>query len=79
MREAGQLALLVAVDLLYLRWPAARLPWADRVQTMHLLLGTNVVALFDLWLARALPRWTASRISSTWSRRERERFARGVR
>jgi hypothetical protein len=31
-----------------------------------------------VWLARALPRWTARRVASTWSLAERTRFFRPI-
>ena len=36
------------------------------------------LAIADLWLTRALPKWTAMRIASTWSRSERARFQKQV-
>jgi hypothetical protein len=74
LREAAQLVLLAAADLLFLRWPEARLPFFDRGHSLILVLMMNGVVLGDLWLARLRPRWAARRIANTWSRAERERF-----
>lgn len=75
MRDAAQVALLVAVDLLFVRWPESRVPFLDRGETLSLLRGVNALLVADLWLSRALPKWHARRIAGTWSRREKDRFA----
>ena len=72
--HAGQLALLAGVDWLFFRWMNARVPFLGRHESLVLLRAINVAALADLWLLRALPRWTARRIAATWSRSEREKF-----
>jgi hypothetical protein len=78
IRQAGQLAILVAVDWMFLRWPEARLPFLDRGDSMMVLRVANALAIAELWLTRALPKWTARRIASTWCRSEREKFQKQV-
>lgn len=73
-REGVQLALLLLVDWLFVHWPEARMPFADRETSLAFLRGANVVILAQLWLTRAMPKWTARRISATWCRSEREKF-----
>jgi hypothetical protein len=73
-KAIGQLAILVGVDWLFLRWPEARMPFLGRPDSVMILCGVNALAIADLWLARALPKWTAKRIAATWSRSEREKF-----
>ncbi|HEX7831831.1 MAG TPA: hypothetical protein VF787_19400 [Thermoanaerobaculia bacterium] len=73
-KDAAQLTLLVGVDWLFLRWPEARVPFLDRAGSVTILRAVNALALADLWLTRALPKWSAMRIASTWSRSERARF-----
>lgn len=75
-REAIQILLLVCVDWLFVYWPDSRLPFADRTQSVMLLRGINTAFVAHLWLSRALPKWQARRVASTWCRSERERFQR---
>lgn len=74
VRDGVQLALLLAVDWLFVYWPDSRMPFVDREASLAFLRGANVVILGHVWLARALPKWTAKRIAATWSRSEREKF-----
>lgn len=74
LRHGIQIALLLAVDYLFVYWPESRLPLLDREASLAFLRGVNVVILGDVWLTRAMPKWSARRIAATWSRRERERF-----
>jgi hypothetical protein len=76
MRDVTQVALLVGVDYLFAHWPESRLPFADRSLSLTMLRGMNAGFAAHLWLSRALPRWTARRVATTWSRSERERFLR---
>jgi hypothetical protein len=74
-RDALQIAMVIAANLLFLYWPEARLPFLDRATSLTFLAGVNVAIAMDLWLTRSWPRWTARRIASTWSRAERLRFS----
>lgn len=74
LRDAVQIALLLSVDYLFVYWPESRMPFLDRQGSLALLQGVNVIAVADLWLTRALPKWWAKRIAGTWSRTEREKF-----
>ena len=74
LRHGLQIALLLAVDYLFVYWPESRLPLLDREGSLAFLRGMNVVILGDVWLTRAMPKWSARRIAGTWSRREREKF-----
>jgi hypothetical protein len=73
-RDVLQVGLLVAVDYLFVHWPESRVPFLDRHGSFTLLLLMNAAIVAHLWLARAMPKWTARRIATTWSRAERERF-----
>ena len=73
-RHALQIALLVAVDFLFVYWPDSRLPFLDRGSSLTFLRAVNAAIIADLWLSRALPKWTAKRIADTWSRNERAKF-----
>ncbi len=79
LRDALTLTLLLLVNYLFVRWPAAHVPSLDRDVSLLLVQLLNGVLLAHLWLARALPRWSARRIASTWCRNEQERFLRPLR
>ena len=74
LRDVVLIALVAAVDYLFFRWPESRMPFLDRGDSLLLLRAVNVLVIADLWLMRALPKWSARRIASTWCRTERERF-----
>jgi hypothetical protein len=74
IRQVGQVVILAGVDWLFYRWPEARIPFAGRGESLFILRTANALAIGELWLTRALPRWNAQRIASTWSRSEREKF-----
>lgn len=74
VRDVMQVSLLVAVDYLFFHWPESRMPFLDRSGSLVLLHGVNALIVADLWLVRAMPKWTAKRIADTWSRSERDRF-----
>ncbi|HEX8618660.1 MAG TPA: hypothetical protein VF911_13840 [Thermoanaerobaculia bacterium] len=74
LRDAVQIALLLAVDYLFIHWPDSRMPFLEREASLAFLRGVNLIAVADLWLTRALPKWWARRIAETWSPAEREKF-----
>ena len=76
LRDGLQISLLVGVDYLFIRWPESRMPFLDRTSSLTLLRGMNLAILGHLWLMRALPKWWAKRIATTWCRSEREKFLR---
>ena len=76
LRDATQVTLLIAVDWLFVYWPESRLPFANREVSLMMLKGVNAGIVAHLWLVRALPRFTARRVASTWSRSERAKFQR---
>lgn len=72
-RDVIDLLLLGCVDGLFLRWPNAHVPSLDRRESLLLMAGINVVMIGMMWLARAMPRWSARRVASTWCVAERSR------
>jgi hypothetical protein len=76
VRDVIDLSLLVSVDGLFLRWPLAHVPFLDRSDSLLVLLGLNAMLVGYMWLARAIPRWTARRVATTWRLAERARFFR---
>lgn len=78
-RDVFDLLLLIAVDALFIRWPEARVPMLDRLQSLQLLVAVNVILLGYLWACRAFPRWRARRVAATWDTTERERLTTSLR
>jgi hypothetical protein len=74
VRDGLQLVLLAGVDYLFMHWPESRLPFLNRAESLVALRGINLLIVADVWITRALPKWSARRIASTWCRSERERF-----
>ncbi|HEY0143144.1 MAG TPA: hypothetical protein VGF48_19790 [Thermoanaerobaculia bacterium] len=75
LRDAMQVGLLAAVDFLFVYWPESRVPFLDRRDSLAVLRAMNGLIFAHVWLVRALPKWTARRIASTWCRSEQERFS----
>ena len=50
--------------------------YADRRESLLLLLLANLALVAYVWLSRSIPRWRARRLASTWSPAERSRFRR---
>jgi hypothetical protein len=65
--------LLLAIDWMFIRWPAVHVPALSRDASMRVLLAAHL--LFGIyWIATRIgPSWRASRIAATWSRDERTR------
>jgi hypothetical protein len=74
LRDIFDVLLLVGVDWFFIRWPRAHVPFLDRHESVLVLLGVNAALLSYVFLARAVPRWRARRVASTWSFTERARF-----
>ncbi|MEA2162484.1 MAG: hypothetical protein QOK37_611 [Thermoanaerobaculia bacterium] len=78
VRDIVNFLLLVCVDGLFLRWPHAHVPLLDRGDSLMIVIALNAALVTYLWMLRAMPRWTARRVASTWSVAERARFFRTV-
>jgi hypothetical protein len=74
IRDAIDIAVLVAVDIFYLSWPAARIPFLSRDTTMWVLVALHALVVLSWFRSRLYTKWRASRISSTWSDGERRQF-----
>lgn len=74
VRDVLDLLLLVCVDGLFLRWPLAHVPGLDRAESLLLLAAINSMLIAYIWVARALPRWTARRVAATWCVAEQSRM-----
>lgn len=73
IRDVLDLLLLVCVDGLFLRWPHAHVPGLDRADSLLLLAAVNAMLIGYIWLARAMPRWSARRVAATWCVAEQSR------
>ena len=73
-RDALDVVLIAAVDALFLHWPTAHVPGFARADSMLVLLALNALLFMNLWYARAVPRWRARRVATTWCNSERSRF-----
>ncbi|HYS55125.1 MAG TPA: hypothetical protein VER58_15315 [Thermoanaerobaculia bacterium] len=76
LRDVFDVLLLAGVDALFIRWSHAHIPMLDRAATMLVLAIANAVLIAYVWSVRALPRWRARKLASTWSASERSRFLR---
>jgi hypothetical protein len=74
IRDVLDLVLLLCVDGLFLGWPRTHVPLLGRHDSLLLLLGLNATMIAFLWLARAIPRWRARRVATTWCASERTRY-----
>lgn len=67
------LGILIAVNILFIRWEATHVPFMSRDLSMLLLMIANAGYVVSWAITRVVPLVNARRISSTWSRNERQR------
>ena len=72
--DVAQLILLAGLDWLFVRWPYAHVPFADRDVTAFVVAGLNAAVVSYAVVSRMFPRWSARRIATTWCLAERARF-----
>jgi hypothetical protein len=75
IRDVAQLLLLAGVDWLFFHWPHSHVPMMDRGHSLLIVGALNAGMLIYMIVVRALPRWSARRVASTWSVTERARFS----
>lgn len=73
-RDLVDVLLLLLVDLLFVSWEQATVPFLSRDVTVSLLLLLHVGIALSVFRTRILPSFTARRIASTWSSVERQRI-----
>lgn len=73
-REAAQLLLLVGVDVLFIRWPAAHVPMLDRYDSLIAVAVLNAAVITNLVMSRMAPKLRAKRIAATWCPAEQNRL-----
>jgi hypothetical protein len=79
VRDAAQILLLGGVDWLFIHWPYSHVPMVDRGSSLLIVGALNAGMLIHMVVVRALPRWSARRVASTWCLTERARFFSEVR
>lgn len=79
VRDLVDIAVLVVVDIIFLSWPAARIPYLTRDGSLWVLLGLHLLVVASWFRTRLYSRWRAGRISVTWDESERRRFGPGRR
>src|ERR1700681_2611381 len=67
IRDAAQILLLAGVDWLFIHWPHSHVPMVDRWHSLLIVGALNAGILIHMYVVRALPRWSARRVASTWS------------
>src|SRR5688572_11034469 len=75
VEEILDCAVLIVLNLLFILWSRAQLPFVGRDGTMLVLLASNALLVGGYFRSRILPRITARRIAATWSPEERQRFS----
>ncbi|HXG58983.1 MAG TPA: hypothetical protein VNL91_08160 [Thermoanaerobaculia bacterium] len=79
LRDALQLVLLLAVDVLFLDWPEAQLPLLGRDDSVVILAAVNAIVVTSVVVGRLFPRWSARRIATTWCPEERRHLEAAMR
>lgn len=74
VRELIDIAVLVVVDVIFLSWSAARIPYLTRDGSLWVLLGLHLLVVASWFRTRLYSRWRAGRIAGTWDDSERRRF-----
>lgn len=73
LRDSVDASILAVVDLFFIRWPQAHIPFFDRGETMIVLALIHALIITGWVVSRRFPAWRARRIARTWAPRERAR------
>lgn len=73
-RDLIDVLLLLLVDLLFVTWEQATVPFASRDVTVSLLLLLHAFVAASVFASRILPSLTAKRTAWTWHSAERQRI-----
>lgn len=74
VRNLIDIAVLILVDVLFLAWPSARIPFMTRDASLWVLLALHLVVVASWLRTRFYLAWRARKISGTWSETERRQF-----
>lgn len=66
-------AVLIVVNLTFLLWPNAQIPFLGRDATLFVLLAVNAFTVVNYVRTRLYPGWKAARIARSWSADEKKR------
>lgn len=66
-------AVLIVVNLTFLLWPNAQIPFLGRDATLLVLLAVNTFTIVTYVRTRLYPGWKAARIARSWSADEKKR------
>ena len=72
-RDLIDVLLLLLVDLLFVSWEQATVPFLTRDTTVSLLLLLHAFVAASVFTSRILPSLTARRVAWTWRSPERQR------
>ena len=65
---------LIVVNLTFLLWPNAQIPFLGRDVTLLVLLAVNAFTVVNYVRTRLYPGWKAARIARSWSADEKKRI-----
>lgn len=66
-------AVLIVVNLTFLLWSNAQIPFLGREATLTILLAINAWTVANYLRTRLYPQWQARRIARSWSEEEKLR------
>ncbi|MFN2239891.1 MAG: hypothetical protein ABR524_10910 [Thermoanaerobaculia bacterium] len=66
-------AVLIVVNLTFLLWPNAQIPFLGRDVTLVVLMAVNAFTVVNYVRTRLYPGWKAARIARSWSVDEKKR------
>lgn len=72
-RDLVDVLLLLLVDLLFVSWEQATVPFVSRDVTVSLLLLLHAFVAASVFSTRIMPSLTARRLAHTWRTMERQR------
>ncbi len=73
LSDLFDLSILLAINLMFMAWDTAHIPFVSRDASMAILLSANALYVVDWLVTRYVPQWRARRVASTWSQDERSR------
>ncbi|HVT43635.1 MAG TPA: hypothetical protein VMT00_04525 [Thermoanaerobaculia bacterium] len=72
LQDLVDVSLLTAIDIAFITWKSARLPFFTREDTLAILLLLHVVIFGYILLVRKMPALRARFIASSWRPEERQ-------
>ncbi len=72
--ELLDLMILIVINLFFMQWQGARLPFLSRDASLLILLATNAAYVLSWVRSRLVPLWQTRRIATSWSEDEQKRL-----